>query len=181
MKWTVFTSWTNGTGRPITSFKTTWIVPPPPLSQSGQTIFLFNGILNSSMILQPVLQWGASEAGGAATGRWRAGMLTGQGGLAFFTPLAHGRCWGHPDGYHDSHQAVGNQLSYTCKFLSIPLSNLPIENVPELTWCAETLEAYVTKCSDYPRTAKTSFTGIEILTGGQQTQINGHCNLDHGL
>lgn len=62
--WIVYASWTNNTGRTITSFKTTWVVPPPPATQSGQTIFLFNGIQNSTMIYQPVLQWGPSAAGG---------------------------------------------------------------------------------------------------------------------
>src|SRR5271165_906917 len=42
--WITYASWTNNTGDPIKSFQTTWAVPPPPQTQSGQTIFLFNGI-----------------------------------------------------------------------------------------------------------------------------------------
>ena len=65
--WIVDAFWQNTTGNPVTSFKTTWRVPPAPTSDSGQTIFLFNGIdpaNPSQAILQPVLQWGPSHAGG---------------------------------------------------------------------------------------------------------------------
>jgi hypothetical protein len=62
--WIVYASWLNNTGRPITSFRTNWIVPPVPRTQSGQLIYLFNGIQNSTMIYQPVLQWGSNGAFG---------------------------------------------------------------------------------------------------------------------
>lgn len=64
--WVVDASWVNGTGTPITYFATSWVVPPPPATSNGQTIFLFNGMQDAtnSHILQPVLQWGTSGAGG---------------------------------------------------------------------------------------------------------------------
>ena len=62
--WITYASWTNDTGTPVSRFATTWVVPPAPATRSGQTIFLFNGIQNSTMIYQPVLQWGSSAAGG---------------------------------------------------------------------------------------------------------------------
>jgi len=71
----------------ITSFKTTWVVPPAPESDSGQLVYLFNGIQNSSMIYQPVLQWGQSPAGGGnywAIASWYA---DGKGGPAFHSNL----------------------------------------------------------------------------------------------
>ena len=36
-----------------------WMVPAAPGSMQGQTIFIFNAIETQSVILQPVLQWGA--------------------------------------------------------------------------------------------------------------------------
>ncbi len=48
--WIAYADWSNTTGNPISSFSTTWTVPPAPTTQSGQTIFLFNGIQNSTMI-----------------------------------------------------------------------------------------------------------------------------------
>jgi hypothetical protein len=64
--WVTFASWLNQWGLPITYFGTDWIVPPPPATYDGQTIFQFNGIqpLDSTAILQPVLQYGPSAAGG---------------------------------------------------------------------------------------------------------------------
>jgi hypothetical protein len=52
-------------------FYAEWVVPPPPGS-SGSTIYIFNGIMNGpfsglvsgAYIIQPVLQWGPSPAGG---------------------------------------------------------------------------------------------------------------------
>ncbi len=72
--WIANTFWNNTTGSPISSFTTTWKVPPPPNSQSGQLLYLFNGVqtqvvstnpsANGIHILQPVLRWGNSPAGG---------------------------------------------------------------------------------------------------------------------
>jgi hypothetical protein len=55
--WITYAYWNNGTGNTLTSFRTTWQVPPAPATQGSQTIFLFNGIQNNGSnygILQPV-------------------------------------------------------------------------------------------------------------------------------
>ena len=52
---------------------TQWTVPPEPATQNGQTIFLFNGIQNSTMIYQPVCSGGRRRPAAGANGRWRAG------------------------------------------------------------------------------------------------------------
>jgi hypothetical protein len=62
--WIAYAQWDNDTGTPITSFKTTWVVPQAPLSQDGQLVYFFNGLENSTRILQPVLQWGNDGIGG---------------------------------------------------------------------------------------------------------------------
>ena len=45
---------------------TTWTVPPEPIAEDGQLLYLFNGLQDSpvTQILQPVLQRGKSPAGG---------------------------------------------------------------------------------------------------------------------
>src|SRR3954454_3912971 len=48
--WVVYTGWTNNAGQPISFFSTSWVVPPEPRIRAGQTVFLFNGIQNSTMI-----------------------------------------------------------------------------------------------------------------------------------
>jgi hypothetical protein len=54
--WIAYAYWSNTSGHTITTFSTTWTVPPPPETQSGQLLYLFNGIQNSTMIYQPVLR-----------------------------------------------------------------------------------------------------------------------------
>ncbi|MGB8382174.1 MAG: hypothetical protein WCG47_13210 [Dermatophilaceae bacterium] len=79
--WITYASWTNDTGAPVSRFATTWTVPPAPRTDNGQTVFLFNGIQNSTMIYQPVLQWGPSAAGGGSrwsVASWYADGQTGQ-------------------------------------------------------------------------------------------------------
>src|SRR5215831_4155454 len=86
--WQTYAFWDSG-GTPITSFSTTWLVPQPPSTTSGQTIFLFNGIQNTGSnfgILQPVLQWGTSAAGGGNYWAVASWYVT-SGGQAFHTTL----------------------------------------------------------------------------------------------
>src|SRR5437016_3270931 len=85
--WIAYAYWTNNTGHPVTRFATTWVVPPPPQTNHNQTIFLFNGIQNATMIYQPVLQWGPSAAGGGAYWSVASWYVDGQGGPAFHTNL----------------------------------------------------------------------------------------------
>ena len=85
--WIVSAAWTNPSTSPITSFRTKWTVPPPPLTDSGQLIFLFNGVQNSTMIYQPVLQWGSSADGGSSFWAVASWYADGQGGPAFKTDL----------------------------------------------------------------------------------------------
>ena len=64
--WIENSQWQNTGADPIISFTTTWIIPPAPNSDDSQTVFLFNGLQpdDAAHILQPVLQWGGSGAGG---------------------------------------------------------------------------------------------------------------------
>lgn len=64
--WMTYSQWDNSTITPISYLSTIWIVPLPPTTNSNQTIFLFNGLCPNTWawILQPVLQWGVSAAGG---------------------------------------------------------------------------------------------------------------------
>jgi hypothetical protein len=60
----------------------------------------------------------------------------------------------------------GTSFNYNCTFQGFPNTNLVVQNIQELTWCAETLEAYnITRCSDYPSIYKTAMSAISIQTG----------------
>jgi len=164
--WISFADWTNNSGYPLTLFVATWFVPPAPLTNSNQTIFLFNGIQNSTMIYQPVLQWGFSAAGGGPYWSVASWYVDGQGGVALHSPLTQVYPGQKLVGIMALTSQNGPLFSYECQFLGIPNSLLSIYNVEQLTWLIITLEAYgVTKVSDYPNTIDTPFTGIAVQTG----------------
>lgn len=173
--WIAYAYWNNNTGNQISSFTTTWTVPPAPTTQSGQLIYLFNGIQNSTMIYQPVLQWGNNGAFGGnywGVASWYAGGQNGQAFYSHYTQVNPG------DTLVGGMTLTGpGQLSatfnYTCLFQGIANSALPIQNVQELTWAIETLEAYaITGCSDYPNINVTAFKGINIQTGNTTPTLN---------
>jgi len=164
--WITYASWTNTTGTPVSLFSTRWVVPPAPSTQSGQTIFLFNGIQNSTMIYQPVLQWGGSAAGGGNYWSVASWYADGQGGQAFHTNLVQVNPGDVLIGVMTLTSQSAQGFSYNCQFQGIANTSLPIQNVQELTWCVETLECYgITKCSDYPATNKTQMYAINMQTG----------------
>src|SRR5262249_27743967 len=161
--WIAYASWTNNTGHPVSSFRTTWTVPPAPSQHADQTIFLFNGIQNSTMIYQPVLQWGPSAAGGGNFWSVASWYPDGQGGVALHTDLVPVNGGDNLVGVMTLTGQSGNSFSYSCHFQGISNTTLPIEDVEELTWCIETLEAYtLDQCLEYPNTITTALRSIEI-------------------
>jgi len=162
--WITYAGWNNATGKPITLFKTTWKVPPKPATEHGQTIFIFNGIQNSGWIFQPVLQWGPSAAGGGnywAVASWYVD------GSAYHSSLTNVSVGQSLVGVMTETGKTGSNFNYNSIFQGIANSSFNVHNIPELTWCCETLECYgMTVCSDYPNTEKTEMKDIEIKTTG---------------
>ncbi len=176
--WISYAYWSNNSGNAINSFATTWVVPPEPSTQSGQTIFLFNGIQNSSMIYQPVLQFGPSAAGGGNYWAVASWYVDGQGGIANHGPLVRVNVGDVLVGIMTLTGSGPFGFDYDCEFQGLN-AGLTIQNVEQLTWACETLEAYgITACSDYPDTQETAFRGINMQTGGSGaplawTPVNG--------
>ncbi|MDQ4504551.1 tectonin domain-containing protein [Sinomonas sp. ASV322] len=163
--WIAYADWSNTTGNPITRFATSWVVPPAPSTNHSQTIYLFNGIQNSTMIYQPVLQWGPSPAGGGSSWNVASWYADGQGGPAFHSSLAPVSSGQVITGVITLTGQSGASFSYNCEFIGIANTSLPITNVQELTWSVETLEAYgLQQCSDYPAAMFTSMWGIDLST-----------------
>ena len=129
--WIADAYWRNNTGHPVSSFKTTWRVPPAPATQSGQTIFLFNGIdptNPSDAILQPVLQWGGSAAGGG--NYWSvASWYVLKSGQAFHTTLVQVNAGDMLVGVMTLTGQSGGMFSYTSEFQGIAGTNLPVQNI----------------------------------------------------
>jgi hypothetical protein len=168
--WITYTYWSNPSATAINYFNTNWVVPPAPSTSSGQTIFLFNGLQNSDHILQPVLQWGASAAGGGnywAIANWYVGSNAVYSSLI---PVSPGTSL---QGLMTLTGGSGTRYNYTSAFIGYPSINLNVTNIPKLYWAAESLEAYgVTRCSDYPNTAKTRLTAIDLRVGGVQAPLS---------
>jgi len=164
--WITYAGWTNNAGKPISSFSTTWVVPAAPSSQGSETIFLFNGIQNSTMIYQPVLQWGPSAAGGGKSWAVASWYADGQTGHSFHTGLVNVQAGQTLTGVMTLTGSSGTQFSYDCVFHGIAGTSLPIANVQQLTWCNETLEAYsIQQCSNYPNATSTAMKDIVIKCG----------------
>lgn len=156
----------NRTSAPISSFLTSWVVPPAPSTQSGQLIYLFNGIQNSTMIFQPVLQWGNNGSFGGnywCVATWYA---DGQGGAAFHSTPTTVNAGDVLTGVITlTNQSVAG-FSYNGSFQGIANSGYSVTNVAEMWQAVETLECYgITQCSDYPVTSKTAMSAISIQTG----------------
>jgi hypothetical protein len=156
----------NRPSTPISFFSTSWAVPPAPATQSGQLIYLFNGIQNSTMIYQPVLQWGNNGSFGGnywCVATWYA---DGQTGAAFHSTPVTVSSGDQLTGVMTLTGQSALGFSYNGYFQGIANSGYAITNVAELWQAVETLECYgMTQCSDYPAADKTQMTAINIQTG----------------
>jgi len=179
--WISYTGWTNTTGTPISSFTTAWTVPQEPNNHGPQTVFLFNGIQNATMIYQPVLQWGPSAAGGGqkwSVACWYADSQTGHSYYSSLVDVAAGSAL---TGVMTMTATAAGLCDYTAEFVGIANTALPISQVQELTWANETLEAYqVQSRDDFPAAPYTDFSSIVIRTGDAvPAGFQWNCKSDH--
>jgi hypothetical protein len=173
--WVAYASWSNQTGKPITNFESTWIVPNGPLTKSGQIIFLFNSLeIPNAHILQPVLSWGTisdvpSSGEFWTVASWWVGKESEPFNLSELVRVNPGE---KLTGRITMYRQANSLCDYTCEFLGRAATKMTIGNLPELTDCTETLEVYyIHGDSDYPDTNRTSFTGINLSIGGQPAQF----------
>ena len=176
--WVTSASWLNPTGVAISQISTTWTVPPAPANgDTGQTVFLFNGLQNPSRsnLLQPVLQWGVSQAGGG--GFWSISNWyiddSGQ--------VCHSDCLQVPPGQVLTGivalgQESGGLCSYTVGFNGYSFLDLNVGGVDPSPVAVEVLESYnLSGCTDYPATPSTSMSSIFITAGGATPAVDWEC------
>ncbi|KAJ7062925.1 hypothetical protein C8F01DRAFT_108312 [Mycena amicta] len=165
--WVAYASYFNN-DVPIGSFFTTWTVPPTPAANHGQTLFLFNSIEPGSFdgIMQPVLQWGGSAAGGGAF--WAVASWYLYPGGTFFTPLVTVSVGQSLQGEVQLVGASGGTFNYLSTFNNVGGTALEVDGGEELKWATLTLEAYgVTTRNDYPAGSTVfSQTNLELTNGG---------------
>jgi len=176
--WIAYTLWDRPAGHAITADTARWVVPPKPTSINGQQIYLFNGIQDSaSWLLQPVLQFGRSRAGGTDS-TWSAACWN----VSLHTYATTGAVTVIPGdtviGITDSSDGrYGGGYAYFCSVNSsswqygpseLWLFNGNYQPWPEYWQAVEVLEAEgtMTSCSDYPPTDSTAFWSIGIHAHG---------------
>jgi len=167
--WITFASWRNNTSAPISQIATQWTVPRDPTAgDAGQTIFLFNALQNSarSNLLQPVLQWGMSQAGGGPFWSISNWYIDPSGNVCHSDslPVPAGQAL---TGIISLGQEANGVFSYVISFDGYPALDLNVAGIEELVWAAETLEAYqIGDITEYPAATSTSMINIVIAAGG---------------
>lgn len=164
--WQSWSNWTNQTQNPVVSFVSEWTVPVPPPKANGQTIYLFNGLLDAAghHIVQPVLQWGPSPARGSTNAWGLASFWVGGPHELMFTTHWTEVAPGTVVAGRLTLQAQNNGLfSCTAEFDGYPATQLTSENLPPMVQCVLTLEAYGTgPNAPYPNVSFTEFSAISI-------------------
>jgi hypothetical protein len=173
--WIAYAFW-NNTGAAITRFTTDMIVPDVPTNQGNQTLFLFHGMQDGttkrSYIIQPVLQWGPSAAGGGKN--WAITNWYVSSHQAFFGTLISVNPGAALKGVIRETAVSGSNFSYNSSFSGYSsTSALQVNNVPQAFWTAESLESYgVTDPSTmYPPNMDIAMTAIQILQGTANASI----------
>ncbi|KAH9477225.1 Dihydrofolate synthetase [Psilocybe cubensis] len=177
---------------PLALFTTTWTVPPSPAMTNTshlQTIFLFNAlqpaVAGVSRILQPVLQYGTSAAGGGAF--WSVASWYVANGTSFFTPLVRVESGQVLEGILtldrvNSPSSAGDKVySYTSLFAGIPSSALSISSPDPLSSAWEVLEIYnVTRAVELPQ-GRTQMHGIQVIdNNGRRPDLHWVANVGEG-
>ncbi len=161
--WVSSAQFTNAQGQNISQFECQWVVPPEPISQNGQLIYLFNGLLNSIKILQPVLQWGNNgDSGGNywQVASWYAGMSSDDSSHSDYVRVNPG------DLLTGVMTLIGNTnggFDYDCRFVGIPGTEMTVRSQPEMFVSVATLEAYnISAPAEYPGADFTAFFNLNL-------------------
>ncbi|MGZ3754371.1 MAG: hypothetical protein ACXVAY_00070 [Mucilaginibacter sp.] len=193
--WQAYSQWQNtNTSSPINYFGTSWVVPPAPDNTTdGQTIFIFNGLEGSSLldIVQPVLQWGRSGAGGGnyyAIANWYVWSDGTNFYAAYSYPISVSSGTSLYGVITNTGQESDGSFDYVSSFSSYansltvtegsepngPKSGVFIPYINQEVWAFEALEVYNSsgvnggygpvQAMDYPNIAYVAMTNIELLT-----------------
>ncbi|KAF7345819.1 hypothetical protein MVEN_01603400 [Mycena venus] len=158
---------------PLLNFHTTWKVPASPKAYNGQTLFFFNSQspLSSAgwgAILQPVLQYGPSAAGGGAY--WAVASWYLSGGQTFHTTLQQVSVGQSLEGWISVSSHSGTVFNYNSQFHNIGDStSLNIHGIRELGSTDEAFEVYgLQSAANYPAsTVQVTDIDMNYISGGK--------------
>jgi hypothetical protein len=156
--------------KPFTFFSTKWIVPSPPKPRD-QILYLFNALVGMDVlengnffyhIIQPVLQWGLSPAGGGnywAICNWYVNDQD-----YFYDSLIVVNPGTILQGVLKQSSSFNGLYSYYSSFYGFP-TGLQVDNLPPLTSTYIALESFNADRSDeYPTNEKIKFFDIYAET-----------------
>jgi len=173
--WAAYSLWLTTTA--MDYYTGYWTIPPTPVQEGLQTLFLFTGFQNAYAsnsradvsIIQPVLQWGSSDAGGSKY--WSIASWYVSGSHASFSPLSSPL---------NSGDIIYGSMELNGKFWNITTSDQTLKKSTSLTAAVPeteidafvTLEVYgVSTCSDYPNGSDT-FSSLTLeVNGGVVTPV----------
>jgi len=182
----------EGTGPTINAYNGSWTVPPNPADMGAQTLFLFTGLQDSFglvrgarkdipsvvNIIQPVLQFGPSEAGGGTY--WAmASWYVDSNSNAYYSSLTRTQPAQNIQG-----NMVKNMISkvwtiQTIDMTSHQMTTLNIATNTTEPWAFVTLEVYtVSSCNEYP-TGSVTFDNLMFTPSFQpswSTQVSPGCD-----
>jgi len=170
--WVIDAQWTSPT--PVTQMTSHFWVPDAPTAVEGQLVYFFPGMepSNGTIILQPVLQWGVSPAGGGnkwSIASWSCGPSCVHGNLVDVQP--GDEILGTISGANCS---VTGQCDWTIVTQDTNTGATATLNTTNdqdsYVWIQSgVLEAYnVSQCGDYPGNGSTTFADVSF------TDVNGN-------
>jgi hypothetical protein len=187
--WVTYAAWEQPSSQNIGYIQTSWTVPAAPMTNDNQLLYIFNGLENSTQsdIMQPVLQWGVSPAGGGQF--WAIANWYVWSGGAGYSPLISVSSGATLQGLITLNgQNADGSYNFTSSFAgysnSLPISEGDVSNngasipaVPGQLWAVETLETYnnegvndgynVVQATDYPAGLNyIEMNTIEVTVGG---------------
>jgi hypothetical protein len=158
-------------GGSVTSLSSEWAVPGEPIDpSSGQTLFFWNGAepADTSAVLQPVLQWGTSAAGGGSYWAYASWYVSGAHG-SHYSKVVKVKTGDVMTGSNVVDKATGNwNISSTAP--GREPSVLIFKPVPgDWATAYHVLEAYgvSTVCDLYPAAGAVNFTNVAASWDGK--------------
>jgi len=167
----------SATGRVVTDFVRMdgqWQVPSAPTNASSQTVFFFIDLLPTTQdaIIQPVLQWGPSSAGGSQSWAIASWFIDSSNNVFFSTltsvspnttvsgSIVATSCSGD---YNNCTWSVATSGFLNFSFFTIPVNTTLTVNatIPFTVTDMGVLEAYgIATCDQYPSTGAISFFNV---------------------
>jgi hypothetical protein len=169
--WVAYAAWKKTPGNPVLLFSADFVVPPLP-TDDFQTIFIFIGLQNNNHIVQPVLQYGVSGAGGGAYWSALSFFAGGQSDPAKYSSVITVTPGQPLTAVISGTPSGAGTLDYQCYFVGLDGTQLTIPGVPEMTYCCGTLESYhVAGAADYPASPFAALTNIQVNDAAGNIQV----------